>query len=260
MINETKRTWFALLLTIVAALSLLVAACGGDDDDGGSDTGGNGDNAEPTATETTDAGDDGGGDDGSGDSDGRSALEKLAASGEQAAGVVTYTIVTEGQPDSTWKVYSDGDKSRFEVVSSDGTFISITTPDASYTCTESGGEGMCFAGEGGIGSNPFAGLFDSYGSLESVANSLDLYGDSNTDSSSESIAGVDAQCYSISGNLTGDAGTIKWCFSENGMLLLSSYDLDTGDFEMRATEFSEDVSDGDFEPPYDLTEIPGLNQ
>lgn len=254
-----KSRWLILLLAMIAALTLVLAACGGDDDD--DDSGDDG--GEPTATESTDGGDDDSGDDDSGDDDasggdGRSALEELAASGEDATGVVTYTIVTEGQPDSSWKVYSAGDKSRFDVISDDGNIISITTPEASYSCTESGGEGVCFEGEGDTGSNPFAGLFTAYGSIDAVDNYLGLYGDSNVDTSTEEIAGVDAECYAISGDLTGDEGTIKWCFSENGLLLLSSYDLDSGDFEMKATDFSQDVSDSDFEPPYDVTDIPGL--
>jgi hypothetical protein len=259
MFTIPKSRWLLVLLSMLAALTLILSACGGDDDD---DDGGD-DGGEPTVTEATDGDNDSGddsGDDG-GDGDSLSELEKLAGSGEDVPGVVTYQIKSEGQADSTWKVYSSGDgKSRIDFESEDGVFVTITTPEASYTCTESAGTGMCFEGEGGEGSNPFAGLFGQYGSADSVTNFLDAYGGTDADTSTEEIAGVDAACYSVSGDLTSDEGTAKWCYSDNGLLLLSSYDYSSGDFEMKAIEYSEDVSDGDFEPPYDITDIPDLGQ
>jgi hypothetical protein len=246
---------------MLATLSLVLAACGGSDDDEDDGDGG----GDEIATETTDAGDDGddgndeGDDEGSAE-DSRAALEKLAGAGEGAAAVATYTITSEGT-ESTWKIYSEGENSRAEFGSGDeGTVIVITTPEATYTCTESAGEGFCFEGEGQSGTNPFAGLFTQYGSYESIDNYLGLYGDGDVEESSEEIAGVDAQCYTATGDFTGDAGAVKWCFAENGVLLLSSYELDSGTFEMRATDFSDSVPDGSFEPPYDITEIPGLPQ
>jgi len=268
MTKERTPAWrlLFLLLSVFATFALLLAAaCGGDDDDDGGDDGG--------ATATDDSGDDGGGDDGddggatatddSGDDGGDdggdaiSELEDLAGAGDDAEGVITYTFTSEGSEPGTWTVYTQGDNSRIDFGDDEGAFISITTPEASYTCTESAGEGFCYEGEGGIGSNPFEGLFTAYGSSDSVFQYLELFTDADVDSSSEELAGVDANCYTASGDFTGDAGTIKWCFADNGLLLLSSYELDSGTFEMRATEFSEDVPDDAFEPPYDVTEIPG---
>jgi hypothetical protein len=258
------RLLFLVLSTLAMAALLLAAACGGDDDDDDDDGGATAteDSGDDTgddsgddggATETDDSGD--GGDDDGGDA--ISELEDLAGAGENASGVITYTISSEGTDSSTWTVYTEGDNSRIDFGDDSGAFISITTPEATYTCTEGGGDGVCYAGEGGIGSNPFEGLFTAYGSSDSVFQYLELFTDADVESSSEELAGVDANCYTASGDFTGDAGTIKWCFAENGLLLLSSYDLDSGAFEMRATEFSEDVPDDAFEPPYDVTEIPG---
>ncbi len=258
MRDPAKRSWLLLLLALIATLTLLVAACGGDDD-GGDDDGGDDGVSEPTATETTDAGGDDGGDDGGngGGDDALAELEDIAGSSEDVDGVITYTFKTTGAPEGEWTIYSQGDKSRIDIASSDGNFVSITTPEASYTCTESGGQGFCFEGEGDVGSNPFAGLFTQYGSSEAVFGYIDLFSDVDVESSSENIASMDANCFTASGDFGGDSGTIKWCFSDSGLLLLSSYDLGSGNFEMKATEASEDVPSDAFEPPYEVTEIPG---
>jgi hypothetical protein len=256
--TTTKSRWLLILLALLASLALVVAACGGDSDDD--------EDTDEVATETEDTGDDeeeeeedptedaGEGEDG----DARSSLEKLAASGELASGVVTYTITSEGTEDSTWTVYSDGENSRVDFGEGESAFISITTPDASYYCTALAGASSCFEGEGSEGVNPFAGLFTQYGTSEAVIDYLDVYGDAEIDQSTEEIAGVDANCYATSGDLTGDAGTVKWCYAESGLLLLSSYDLDSGGFAMEATEFTDDVPSDAFEPPYEITEIPGF--
>ena len=76
-------------------------------------------------------------------------------------------------------------------------------------------------------------------------------------SSSES---ADAACFTAEGDFDGDNGTIKWCFSDDGALLLSSYDLESGLFEMEATDFSSDVPGDAFDPPYDVTDLGDFGQ
>jgi hypothetical protein len=135
--------------------------------------------------------------------------------------------------------------------------IYITTPAATYTCTQAGGEGTCFASAGGIGGNPFAGLIASFASYEAISGYLGAFGDTDVETSTENIAGTDASCFEASGDFVDDEGTIKWCFAESGLLLLSSYDLADSPFEMRATDFSDDVPDDAFAPPYEVTELGG---
>lgn len=265
MISTQKHPWLFLLLAALAGLAMLFAACGGGDDD--NDSGGDDTTATATATDSgDDGGDDGGdeetptdggdnGDDG-GDDDVLAEIENLAGEYENVTGTVTYSFSTDGS-ESTWTIYSEGDKSRTDFLSEDGGFISITTPEASYTCTESAGEGFCFAGDGGVGTNPFAGLFGQYGSSDAILAYAELFSDIEIDTSSEEIAGVDASCYSASGDFGTDSGSLKWCFADNGLLLLSSYQFESGTVEMQATEFSHSVPDDAFEPPYDVTEIPG---
>jgi hypothetical protein len=256
-----------------AALMLLVAACGGDDDDDDSS------DEETTATESADNDDEEDeeeteddeatpeneedeedeedSDDEEDGDDPFAELEEVTDEYEQVDGSVTYTVITDGE-ESTWTVYTEGDNSRIDFGDDEGAFISITTPEASYTCTEGGGESSCFEGEGGIGANPFAGLFTSFASVEAIEAYAALFSDIDIDTSSEEVAGEDASCYSASGDFEGDAGSVKWCFAGSGLLLLAIYDFESGSTELRATEFSDDVPGGIFDPPYEIVDLGDL--
>jgi hypothetical protein len=256
-----RHSWLFVLLSLLAALVLAVGvACGGDDDDDGNGeeptaTEGNGDNGDE---ETPDEGD---GDeetpsDGDGTEDILGEIEDAASEYENATGVVTYTFSDDTGDAGTWTVYTEGQNSRVDYDAGDGDpYISITTPEATYTCFGAGDEALCYEGEGGVGSNPFAGLFSSFASSEAIFGYLDAFGGAEIDTSSQDIAGIDANCYSASGDFTGEAGTVTWCFSDSGLLLLALYDFDTGGYEMRATEYSDTVPDDAFEPPYDVSTL-----
>ncbi|HUF52806.1 MAG TPA: hypothetical protein VMR52_03400 [Dehalococcoidia bacterium] len=266
MTTEQRSPMWRILFLVISAIALsalvLAAACGGDDDDDDSD-----DDASATATRTADGGDDDddddeptdapdGGDDDDDDDNGDdpfAEIEDLAGEYEGADGVVTYTFTSdEDDGGGTWTIYTQDDSSRVEFGDESGTFISITTPTASYTCTESDdGEGFCYEAEGGVGANPFA----SFASSEAIFSYLEVFTDVEAENSTENLAGVDAECWTLAGDFETDLGTIKWCFAPNGLLLLAQYDLDSGAFEMRATEFSEDVPSGIFEPPYEVTTL-----
>jgi hypothetical protein len=257
-IERRSPLWRALFLALSAfALGALVlaAACGGDDDDDDDD----GDSSSPTATRTSDStdgddDDDGGDDDDdSGDDDPFADLEGFTGDLESVDWFVAYTVTTDGE-ESTWRIYSKGENSRYEFGDDEGSFISIVTPQASYTCSESAGEGFCFEGEGGVGGgNPFAGIFTAFASAEALQAYAGAFAGVEIDTSSENIAGVNASCFSASGDFDTDSGSIKWCFSDSGLLLLALYDFDSGVTEMRATEFRDNVPDDVFEPPYELT-------
>lgn len=258
-LSKTRSWLWMVVVAILAGMLALAAACN-DDDDSGDGDGDGGDS--PTATQPADGdGDDGGDDDGddSGNGDGGDTLQDLsdlAANYEGATGVATYTFATDGE-EASWVYYFDGENSRVDIQSEDGSFISITTPDASYFCTEADGEGLCFEGEGSEFTNPFLPLFDQYASSDAIFTYLDLFTDVDVDKSSEEIAGVDTDCFTASGDFGTESGTIKWCFSETGVLLLSQYDFEGESFEMRATEFSNEVPGDAFEPPYEVTSFGG---
>jgi hypothetical protein len=259
----SQRAAWRLLLTFIGALAmltlLLAAACGDDDDDSGDDG-----SDEPTASASPgdgDGGDDGGdepsvtpgdgGDDGDGGGDILGEIEDFADQSQDAEGVVTYTFTSDGDA-GDWTIYSEGDNSRVDVESGGSTFISITTPAASYTCIED----ACYSGEGGIGANPYAGFFTTFASSSAILGYLSAFADVDVESSSEEFAGVDGNCYTVSGSLVDDEGTIKWCWTDSGLLLLAQYDLSSGLFEIRATEYSESVPGGSFDPPYAVTTFP----
>ena len=258
--------WTLLAALLIASLAL-AAACGGDDDDNG-DGNGNGD-ATATATPANGDGngDDDGDDNGDGDGNGGASLDDLRRLGEEYGriqGRITYdfTTQTEGVTyDGTMTIYSDGDRSRFDYeVPGVGSFITITTPDATYTCTTAGGQGFCFEGEGedDEGSIPFV---EDFADQDELNRQIDSFGKNvSVSRSSETIAGYDAECYTVTGTDDGDDFTSTYCFSD-GFMLLTRWSSSNATFEMRATAASGDVSNSDFEPPYDIFDlgnIPGL--
>ena len=258
--TKNRPLWWIILTLGAAILLTLAVACGDDDDDSTGDD----DDGSPVAT-TPAAGDDDDDDDAPSDDDDDDGgddddvsgllgeLEDFAGDYEGATGVVTYDFISEGETLS-WTIYSDGTNSRVDVDSADGGFITITTPTESYFCSASGGTGFCFpGGEGSGDTNPYLGLFTGFASSAAIFTYLDAFSDVDVSESSENIAGVDANCYQASGDLVGDSGTLKWCFSDSGLLLLAQYDLESGDFEMRATSFSDNVPGDAFEPPYEVT-------
>jgi hypothetical protein len=267
--SQSRARWLLLLLALTAAIFLVVAsACGGDDDD---DDGG--DN-EATATESADGGDDGGDDSGDetpadggdGDDDGDSGdaaadLAALAGDYEKFEGYVKYDAQNFGGADSglsSMAIYQKGDSSRIDMESADGNVILITTPDATYMCTEN----QCLkypSGEdtGGF-ADAFAGLIDP-GTIESEFG--DLGNDVDINVSKEKIAGLDATCYSATGDLDdtvpGDESS-EVCFAEGGLLLRLTSDTGGESFTLEATEADTDVPNDAFEPPFEVVDLGDL--
>lgn len=252
-----------ILAALIVATLTLAAACGGDDSDDGDDAGDG--NGEPTATEPADGGngtDDG--DNGDGDGDGGASIDELRDIAEDYGtftGRATYDFTTETDGidfSGTMTIYSDGERSRYEYeVPDGGMIVGITTPDATYSCTSFGGQGFCFEGEGqdAEGSIPFV---EDFADPDEIDDTIGGFGDVDVDTSSEEIAGRSADCYSLSGNVEGEDIDARYCFGDDGILLLSTWESQGNTFEMRATEVSTDVSDADFEPPYDIFDLEDL--
>ena len=242
--SQSRAKWLLLLLALTAALFLVVAsACGGDDDD---DDGG--DN-EATATESADGGDDGGddageetpsndgGDDGGDSSDAAGQLAALAGEYETFEGYVKYEARDFGDAGfSSMAIYQKGTSSRFDIESADGNVIMITTPDATYMCTENQCTKFPAGDDAGGFADAFTGLIDP-SLIESEFG--DLGDDVDINVSSEEIAGVDATCFSASGDLDPDtagdeAGEV--CFAEGGLLLRITFDSADESGTLEATE------------------------
>ncbi len=75
------------------------------------------------------------------------------------------------------------------------------------------------------------------------------------DTSQRKIAGVDAACFTAKSDLAGQ-GEGEVCFSDEGLLLYMSSEVDGASTVFEATSVSTDVTDADFEPPYEIIELP----
>lgn len=252
--NGRWRWFFAVLSVALVASLLMMAGCSSDDED--EDTGGD---SQPTTTKTTGSGDktpdpaDDGGDDAASD------LSALAENYEDFTGVISYKTTGFGDGFTTMKIYKGENASRVDYESAEGTGSIISTDGAIYLC----GEGVCIKYPTGDSSlDPTAGLT----ALISAQSIAEVYGDIpdgvDVEKSSEKIAGVDATCYTYSGDIDettdGDeSGAI--CVSESGLLLRLKFDGDEGG-QFEATEAEDDISDADFEPPFPVTELPNFGQ
>jgi hypothetical protein len=280
MTLTAKGSWLYVLLAALAIFALFFSACGGDDDDddsneptasadAGDDDNGDNEDETPVVDGDDDGGDDDSGaddDDGGDGDDGGSDdpfedLDELAGEFEASTGRVTYESTDEDGVTSTITIYSDGEghRTRYDSIDDSGTFSLITTPDATFTCSESEGTGSCLQSEGSdLGGLGLFGIFSNPQALVAYINAFDTSG-VDVDTSTEEIAGTDANCFEWSGEVDGDEGSGKVCFSDSGLLLLGEFDSTTDgtSSSMRATDFSDEVSDSDFEPPYEVIQLPG---
>jgi hypothetical protein len=250
--GQTGRWLFVILSLLLVMTLALFVACGGDDDES------NGGDSSPTATpedggdeETPDATEDGGGDGAAAD------LSDLASNYEDFTGSVKYeTSGFGGDAYSTLTIYKDGNLSRVDFEGADGTGSFITNADGSFICSD----GQCIKYPAGQGADPTA-AFTAFLSAENIqAQYGDIPEGVDVEETTEEIAGVEATCYSYTGDIddteAGDeSGEI--CMSDSGLLLKLEFTAASGDGSFEAVEASDDVSDTDFEPPFPVVELPG---
>lgn len=263
--NTPARTWtwlwMALAALLIGALAL-AAACSGDDDDdgnGGDDDGG----SSPTATQPAgdDGGDDDGGDDGGDDADDIVAeLSNITSDYEAFEGYVKYSVSGDlGTGLTSMSIYQEGDNSRFDIESSEGDIILINTSDATYFCSED----QCIKYE--LGDDTATGFTEGFTDLVDADTVEEDFVDApnvDYDIFDDNIAGLDATCFSTTGDLDEDVpgdevGEV--CFSNDGALMLRiSTTSDEGTYSMEATEASTDVPGGSFDPPFEVIDFGGL--
>jgi hypothetical protein len=245
-----------LVIVALTAALLLIAACGGDDEEA------DGGDSEPTATREADGG---GGEatPNSGDGDGEDAASDLSAlAGEYSdfSGVVKYETSGFGDESfSTMTIYRDGNRSRvdYEGEGSSGSFI--TNEEGSFACAE----GQCLKYPAGQGIDPTA-AFTAFITPETVQEAFgDVPDGVDVEKSSEEIAGLEATCYTYSGDVdeteAGDE-TGQICFSESGILLRLEFESAAGGGSFEAVEAQETVEDSDFEPPFDVVDLGEFGQ
>jgi hypothetical protein len=247
---------WGLALIVALTASALFVAC--DDDNNGADptsttaSGDNGDD-EPTQEPANNGGDQG---------ELREAIDKFIASTYQAV----YEADGLGGEDgpSTLTMFKDGeDRIRFDFTGTSegeefsGTFI--VNGEESTFCSE--GEGFqailgVDSSEGGVcfrapedGTNPFGGVENIFDDLES--DDMTLLGTSERE-----IAGSEATCYRTE---DADGAISIACINDDGVLLEASEE-GTENSTITATSFSDDVSDDDFDPPYEVQDFPTLGE
>jgi len=252
----SKFRWLAVP---VIAVALVSAACGGDED-----TGDAGDATETTTateatTEATTAAT-------------TAATTEATATATEAAGGdaadlasifegfatatfnVTYNLESEDPEQDmagewTWIQDNDGNRTRFEIDSEGETVIMITTADQSIVCAED----ACFDAGGAMG-----GAIPNIGDMfnEGIE---DVQADASTatvrPTDGREIAGTDTECVEFEDEAEGVSGLA--CYAEGGIPLLIESETPDGNFRMEATSFSTDVSDEDFEPPFEVMSLGG---
>ncbi len=259
---------FFTVFLLVGLLALAAVACNGGgngdetsqaDETPGAD-GGNGD--EDGDGDGGDNGGDGGGDlvfDGEVLSD----LESLAAAA--AKGViakVNYKVITEGGGETSegeWVLAQRPPDSRIEISNMQGgaeiRTIIINTDGNSYVCFAVGGEGSCVVTEEAAAAAATTSLdllFDIPSAIAEGTEGVDI-----SDAPQRTIAGLDAICFTIGSGLAAlDAGEI--CFSDRGLLLYLQSEAEGISSTIEATSVSADVTDADFEPPYNTLELPDI--
>jgi hypothetical protein len=257
---------FAVLLAMALLLALLAAACNGDDKDEAPPAGETPAAGETPTTDGEAQDGDGDGDDGTdGDGGGLQELEALAA--EASKGVtakVVYRVVVTGMGedlDGELVLVQRPPDSRFEIVVEEGgeefRTIVINAGGNAYVCTSIAGVESCLATETEATEEETSLLDPLLGLPQELAadtEDVDLI-----DTSGRQIAGVDATCFTVSGALADlGEGEGEVCFSDEGLLLYLSGESDGTSSVFEATSVSTDVTDEDFEPPYDILDLSGL--
>jgi hypothetical protein len=140
---------------------------------------------------------------------------------------------------------------RMDVSSSDGTFILISTPTASYLCRHvDGGVAACAVRSSTEveNSTPFRFMLLKPGQvLDEIAVTAKA---AVTQTSSRMIAGLSAECFSAAGEARQRTDRVEWCYSAGGILLFfSTATEEGGSTTLEATAVSTEVSDAEFVPP-----------
>jgi len=208
--------------------------------------------------------DSGSGDSGSGADKLRAITRKFTASTFKG----TYNLTASGtSPDAlqsgTMVLYKDGDKRvRFEMTAKqdgqDVHVLYIEKDGAKYICFDDAGVlGALIGVEAGKGAcinstsndlNPASSIGGTFADLETADLTV-------LEQSKRTVAGKQGECYRTKDNKTGDIETA--CFSSDGALLYSKTEGDNAS-EMEATEMSGSVSGSDFDPPYEVKDVPGV--
>ncbi len=174
---------------------------------------------------------------------------------------VTYKITATGQGaeamsgDQTW--YFKPPRSRFDFAMTTGgqksTISFFTLPEGSFYCMTAGGQAQCFTA-GGVGSP----LDQNMAAVteRSLIDHPDAYGATFT--SPRTIAGQQGLCYSVNALASAATGFSSgtFCYSKEGIALLSQFAVQGSSWSMEATNVSTTVPDSDFTLPATPLKMP----
>ncbi|HEV2249431.1 MAG TPA: hypothetical protein VGT60_02865 [Candidatus Limnocylindria bacterium] len=156
-----------------------------------------------------------------------------------------WTVTAGGQTttsEQTW--YYKAPSSRFDFSAGPSAVFSVySLVDGTYVCTSAGGQGFCqkSADQAALGQNPAADF------------ALQLQGDPTKFNAaftgSQSIAGQQAQCYTVKALAGGAFGDVSTCYSAAGVPLKTTINSQGSTVVMEATAFSTTVTDADFKLP-----------
>jgi hypothetical protein len=232
-----RRFRLLLVVSFVVIASLLAWACGG---------GGEEKPSGPTApAATSPAGE-------TPEAQGGGEFSDLIGKFSEATFKVTYQVTggTAGNGSMIW--YKKGDSLRMdmgaEVEGEQRSAIIIVSSGTSYFCTdmpELGENATCFSQPAQAGE----GVGEMVAELEKTLTdpTVDI-----VSTGSRTIAGEDAKCYKASSpDIEGES---EVCLSSEGVPLFTRETVEGEETTMEATDFSRDVSDSDFVPPYPVTE------
>lgn len=156
-----------------------------------------------------------------------------------------WTVTAGGQTttsEQTW--YYKAPNSRFDFSAGPGAVFSVySLADGTYVCTSAGGQSFCqkSADQAALGQNPAADF------------ALQLQGDPTkfnaSFTGSQSIAGQQAQCYTVKSLAGGAFGDVSTCYSSTGVPLKTTINSQGSALVMEATAFSTTVTDADFTLP-----------
>ena len=169
---------------------------------------------------------------------------------------VTYDVTSEAGGETIeaeWVVVQRPPDSRVEFSSTGGDEASrtiiISAGGNAYLCTSASGEEICLvtgtdAAEGQTA--PISAFFDLSQQITEDVSAVDI-----VERSEREIAGLDATCFDVDSELAG-LGRGEVCYSDEGLLLFLEGDVDGASSTFEATSVSTDVTDADFEPPYEI--------
>lgn len=157
----------------------------------------------------------------------------------------SWTVTAGGQTttsEQTW--YSKGANTRFDFSAGPGAAVSMySIPEGTFICTSAGGTAFCqkAAIEQAFAQNPAAAFAVQLQSDPTKFNAAFT--------GSQSIAGQQAQCYSVKSIAGGAFGDVNTCYSSGGVPLKTTISASGTTMTTEATAFSTTVNDSDFVLP-----------